>query len=42
MSHPRSVQDLSTGASGTEALACLRGLGPEVNPDAPEMGAYKK
>jgi hypothetical protein len=28
--------------SGTEPLVVLRYFGPEVNPDAPEMGAYKK
>ncbi len=27
--------------SSTEPLVCLRYFGPEVNPDAPEMGAYK-
>ncbi len=27
--------------SETEPLVCLRYFGPEVNPDAPEMGAYK-
>ncbi|NBV80098.1 MAG: hypothetical protein EBR62_09630, partial [Verrucomicrobia bacterium] len=26
----------------TEPLVCLRYFGPEVNPDAPAMGAYKK
>ena len=29
-------------ASETEPLVVLRYFGPEVNPDAPEMGAYKK
>ena len=28
--------------SETEPLACLRYFGPEVNPDAPELGAYRK
>ena len=28
--------------SSTEPLVCLRYFGPEVNPDAPAMGAYKK
>ena len=28
--------------SATEPLVCLRYFGPEVNPDAPEMGAYRK
>jgi hypothetical protein len=28
--------------SETEPLVVLRYFGPEVNPDAPEMGAYKK
>ncbi len=28
--------------SGTEPLVILRYFGPEVNPDAPEMGAYRK
>jgi hypothetical protein len=28
--------------SSTEPLVCLRYFGPEVNPDAPEMGAYRK
>jgi len=28
--------------SATEPLVLLRYFGPEVNPDAPEMGAYKK
>jgi len=28
--------------SGTEPLVCLRYFGPEVNPDAPDMGAYKR
>ena len=28
--------------SQTEPLVCLRYFGPEANPDAPEMGAYKK
>ena len=28
--------------STTEPLVCLRYFGPEVNPDAPAMGAYKK
>ena len=28
--------------SETEPLVCLRYFGPEVNPDAPAMGAYKK
>ena len=27
--------------SGTEPLVCLRYFGPEVNPDAPAMGAYR-
>lgn len=27
--------------SATEPLVCLRYFGPEVNPDAPEMGAHK-
>ena len=27
--------------SDTEPLVCLRYFGPEVNPDAPAMGAYK-
>ncbi len=27
--------------SETEPLVCLRYFGPEVNPDAPEIGAYK-
>ncbi len=42
MSHPRIVQDLTTRTSDTEPLVCLRYFGPEVNPDAPAMGAYKK
>ncbi len=25
-----------------EPLVCLRYFGPEVNPDAPAMGAYRK
>ena len=28
--------------SDTEPLVTLRYFGPEVNPDAPEMGAYRK
>lgn len=28
--------------SQTEALVCLRYFGPEVNPDAPSVGAYKQ
>ena len=28
--------------SETEPLVCLRYFGPEVNPAAPEMGAYRK
>ena len=28
--------------SGTEPLVCLRYFGPEVNPDAPALGAYRK
>jgi hypothetical protein len=28
--------------STTEPLVCLRYFGPEVNPDAPAMGAYRK
>jgi hypothetical protein len=28
--------------SETEPLVVLRYFGPEVNPDAPEMGAYRK
>ena len=28
--------------SATEPLVCLRYFGPEVNPDAPAMGAYRK
>ena len=28
--------------SETEPLVCLRYFGPEVNPDAPAMGAYRK
>lgn len=28
--------------SSTEPLVCLRYFGPDVNPEAPEMGAYKK
>ena len=28
--------------SETEPLVCLRYFGPEVNPDAPKMGAYRK
>jgi hypothetical protein len=28
--------------SSTEPLVCLRYFGPEVNPDAPKMGAYRK
>jgi hypothetical protein len=28
--------------SETEPLVCLRYFGPEVNPDAPVMGAYRK
>jgi len=28
--------------SATEPLVMLRYFGPEVNPDAPAMGAYKK
>jgi hypothetical protein len=28
--------------SETEPLVCLRYFGPEVNPDAPTMGAYRK
>jgi hypothetical protein len=28
--------------SATEPLVCLRYFGPEVNPDAPQMGAYRK
>lgn len=31
-----------TNTSTTEPLVCLRYFGPEVNPDAPAMGAYKK
>ena len=27
--------------SGTEPLVCLRYFGPEANPDAPAMGAYR-
>ena len=27
--------------SETESLVCLRYFGPEVNPDAPKLGAYK-
>jgi hypothetical protein len=30
-----------TNTSTTEPLVCLRYFGPEVNPDAPAMGAYK-
>jgi hypothetical protein len=29
-------------AGETEPLVCLRSFGPEVNPDAPAMGAYRK
>jgi hypothetical protein len=39
MSHPRIVQDPSSLTSGTEPLVGLRCFGPEVNPDAPAMGA---
>jgi hypothetical protein len=28
--------------SATEPMVCLRYFGPEVNPDAPQMGAYRK
>jgi hypothetical protein len=28
--------------SATEPLVCLRYSGPEINPDAPEMGAYRR
>ena len=28
--------------TGTEPLVTLRYFGPEVNPDAPTMGAYRK
>jgi hypothetical protein len=28
--------------SETEPLVCLRYFGPEVNPDAPAMGSYRK
>jgi hypothetical protein len=28
--------------SETEPLVCLRYFGPEVNPDAPEVGAYER
>src|SRR3954463_11395839 len=28
--------------SSTEPLVCLRYFGPEVNPDAPKMGSYRK
>ena len=28
--------------SETEPLVCLRYFGPEVNPDAPALGAYRK
>ena len=28
--------------SETEPLVCLRYFGPDVNPDAPAMGAYRK
>ncbi len=28
--------------SSTEPMVCLRYFGPEVNPDAPQMGAYRK
>ena len=28
--------------SETEPLVCLRYFGPEVNPNAPAMGAYRK
>ena len=28
--------------SETEPLVCLRYFGPEVNPEAPAMGAYRK
>ncbi|MBK1877444.1 hypothetical protein [Pelagicoccus mobilis] len=30
-----------SNTSGTEPLVCLRYFGPEVNPDAPAMGAYR-
>ena len=33
-----TFENLST----TEPLVILRYFGPEVNPDAPEMGAYRK
>ncbi len=36
----RSVSFENT--SETEPLVCLRYFGPEVNPDAPAMGAYRK
>ena len=42
MSHPRIFQDLTTRSSGTEPPFCLRCFGPETNPDAPAMGAYRK
>jgi hypothetical protein len=42
MSHPRIVQDPTTRTSDTASLVRLRDFGPEVNPDAPAMGAYKK
>lgn len=42
MSHPRIVQDLIRRSSGTEPLVCLRCFAPDVNPDTPAMGAYKK
>jgi hypothetical protein len=28
--------------SETEPLVCLRYFGPEVNPDAPALGTYRK
>lgn len=31
-----------TNTSETEPLVCLRYFGPDTNPNAPEMGAYKK
>ena len=31
-----------TNTSETEPMVILRYFGPEVNPDAPKMGAYRK
>ena len=36
------IRDRAAVASETEPLVILRYFGPEVNPDAPAMGAYRK